>query len=705
MDRTLLNKIVGAPTLLVLMTASAGAQELPDRAPEGWECKRCPEPETQLEGYAEAGAGDVSDDSNFYGRWNGLNDEGAYAVGEAEVRYRNEDGLFVDAYGDRLGLDSRSLGAAGGKQGSYRLFIDYDELPHFTSEGARTPYLGVDSDRLTLPGAWVPGPTTADLTALPNALYGIDIGTDRDTLTTGFSVWPQRNWKLSGEYRHYEREGKQSMGAAIGQNYGAARAAILPAPVDEVADQVDVSVSYLQKRWQAQIGYYGSFFDNRNSDLVWQNAFEDPAAPTGFGRLALAPDNEFHQVYGRIGYDLGEKTHASGYFAYGRMKQDEDLLPATINPQFAVPLPQNSAEAEATVTDVKLQLSSNPAPRLGLDAEYQYHDRSSNTDSEQFQYVIADAALADAARDTLPYDFTQNLAKLSANYRFTPSTRLAGGVDYDRHDRNYQARGRTTEWTGWSELSVSPRDDVEVVVDVAYAERGGSNYDQVSYGAPQNPLMRNYYLADRERTKAGLFVNYMPLEKVSLGLGADYSDDDYDDSPIGLTSDREISYTADLSVQPHEDVHVHAFYTRTDIRSKQANSMAFADPNWSARNDDTIDTVGLGVKWANVVNKLDVGADYVYANSELATNVNTDAVPEAPFPDLTTKLHSVSLYGDYALRPDMLVRLRYSYEKFDSDNWAYDDVGPATIPQVLSLGQDSPDYGVHVVALSLRYKF
>jgi MtrB/PioB family decaheme-associated outer membrane protein len=706
MDKTVIGKNVIFPALFFALATGADAQELPTTAPEGWECKLCPEPEKQLDGYAEAGAGYVSDDSEFYGSWSGLDNQGAYAVGAARLQYRGKEGAFADAYGDRLGIESRSLGAAGGKEGSYRLYLDYDEVPYSTNQKALTPYHGLGSDRLTLPDNWVPGPTTADFTALPDTQREVNIDTDRKTVTTGFSFWPQRDWKIGGEYRHYERQGKQAMGAAIGANYGAARAAILPAPVDEMDDQVDVSVSYLQKRWQAQVGYYGSFFDNRENKLVWQNAFADPSSPTGFGQLALSPDNQFNQVYGRVGYDLGEKTHASGYFAYGHMNQNQNLLPATINPLFSVPLPENSANAEATVTDVKLQLSSNPKPRLGLDAEYQYHDRSNDTDSEKFQYVIADAALAPVPADTLPYDFTQNLAKLSADYRFAASTRLAGGFTFDRHDRNYQARHRTNEWKGWTKLSLTPRDDLEAVIDLEYAERRGSDFHQVSQIVPpENPLMRDSYLADRDRQKAGLFVTYTPVEKATLGLGADYSDDDYNDSQIGLTRDREINYTADLSLRPHDHVLVHAFYTRTDIHSKQANSMAFAAPNWSAKNDDTVDTVGVGGKWTELMHNLDVGADYVYARSKLATNVDTSVVPEAPFPDITTRLHSVSLYADYAVRKDMSLRLRYAYENFDYNNWAYDDVAPNTIPQVLSLGQDSLDYGVHVVALSLRYKF
>ena len=47
----------------------------------------------------------------------------------------------------------------------------------------------------------------------------------------------------------------------------------------------------------------------------------------------------------------------------------------------------------------------------------------------------------------------------------------------------------------------------------------------------------------------------------------------------------------------------------------------------------------------------------------------------------------------------------YWYERYDSSNLALDGVTPDTIPNVLSLGIQSPSYDVSVVAVSLRYNF
>lgn len=41
----------------------------------------------------------------------------------------------------------------------------------------------------------------------------------------------------------------------------------------------------------------------------------------------------------------------------------------------------------------------------------------------------------------------------------------------------------------------------------------------------------------------------------------------------------------------------------------------------------------------------------------------------------------------------------------DAEDWAYDDVFETTIPEVLTLGEQNPDYDAHLVAFSLEYEF
>jgi predicted porin len=82
-----------------------------------------------------------------------------------------------------------------------------------------------------------------------------------------------------------------------------------------------------------------------------------------------------------------------------------------------------------------------------------------------------------------------------------------------------------------------------------------------------------------------------------------------------------------------------------------------------------------------------------------------DGTPGADFPDLVADLDTVKLYADYRLKDNMTLRAAYWYEDYNSDAWYLDGVDPATISNVLSFGEDSPDYTVHAVMLSIRYKF
>lgn len=65
----------------------------------------------------------------------------------------------------------------------------------------------------------------------------------------------------------------------------------------------------------------------------------------------------------------------------------------------------------------------------------------------------------------------------------------------------------------------------------------------------------------------------------------------------------------------------------------------------------------------------------------------------------------MSLATRYRFTENVSVRLGYAFERLRVDDWSVDDVFPATLPRVLTTGQTTPDYHVHVVALSFIYEF
>ena len=135
--------------------------------------------EWHQQGQIEFGAGYIFEDEYRFGRYNGMTDDGAIAVTDADVQRRRQDGAYQYLEADRLGLDSRYLELGGGIQGKYGVQFDYNQIPNNMFDTARTPFRGVGSDRLTLPAGWDDGATTGEMAALDASLRSFDIETER----------------------------------------------------------------------------------------------------------------------------------------------------------------------------------------------------------------------------------------------------------------------------------------------------------------------------------------------------------------------------------------------------------------------------------------------------------------------------------------------------------------------------------------------
>jgi MtrB/PioB family decaheme-associated outer membrane protein len=662
----------------------------------GWVCKYCVF-EEGWSGEVEGGAGYVSDDSFKFGEYNGLQDKGAYPIANGSARYRDENADYLNLRVRNLGLDTRSVGMEGGRQGTYKLFLDYDEIPHRISDSARTPYRGNDS--LRLPSNWVPAGSTAGMTELNADLQDVDLETKRKRLGVGVSIIPAKKWETAVTVRHEVKDGQKATAGSFFFN-----AAQLVEPVDYVTDEVEASATYTTRKWQSKLAYYGSFFNNHNDSLKWQNAYNPIVPGQDTGQLALPPDNHFNQILMSSGYQLSERTRVNGDVALGRMEQNEDLLAATINPNLSVALPESSANAKVNTMTADLKVDTAVSSKLRLNAAYRYNDRDNKTPSKNWDWVSNDAFVA-AARKNLPYSFTDNTVNLGGEYRIDKVTKVNAGYDFEQKDRTHQEVNRTKENTFWGKVGVRARDNIDFAFKAAHADRSNSDYHSVNETQPpENPLMRKYNLADRQRDSASLNAGFIPHERISIGMSVDLAQDNYSNSELGLTKSRETSYNTDASVILTDVTSLHLFASWQRIKSEQAGSVTFSTPDWSAKNNDTFDSYGIGVKHQLIKDKLDVGADYVLSRSTGKVNVD-NGTPGADFPDLKTDLDSVKLYGDYHLKKDLTLHAAYWYEHYNSKDWMLDGVNPDTIPNVISLGEDSPDYNVHAVMMSVRYRF
>src|SRR6187551_106679 len=288
-----------------------------------WKCTACPYPKGTT-GSVDAGVGYVTDSSKKFGDYTGLDEKGAFLVLGGNVSQRGENGYFADLWGADLGLDSRQLFGQAGREGLYSLNLGYAEIPRHLTEGARTPFLGIGGNMLSLP----PGFPAADTASMPLAgtLQPIDTGFKFKRLDLGGTYIGEKGWSANLSLRHDERDGTRPVAGSFFST-----ASQLVAPVNEKTDGAELTVAYATKQLQATVSYLFSSFRNDNVGVTWSNPFFPVVPGATTGQLGLAPDNQFQQLRGTAGYDISPTIRVTGEMAYGRMTQNDAFLAPTVN--------------------------------------------------------------------------------------------------------------------------------------------------------------------------------------------------------------------------------------------------------------------------------------------------------------------------------------------------------------------------------------
>jgi MtrB/PioB family decaheme-associated outer membrane protein len=700
----------------------------------------------------EVGLGWVSGDSFRFGRYNGMESEGLFAVLNVDYLrcgpYDGDSAEYLAFTASDLGLSSREAAFEYGRQGNFAVRVEYDQIPAFRSDTASTIFQGSGGTSLTLPPDWVAGANTAGMPLLRDSLHPVDLETERRRTSIGLRKLFGPSWTFAARFGNEDKDGLKSIGGVFGNTGGNPRAALLAEPVDYQTRDFEASASYSNPRTQVLLRYHLSLFENDNAALQWQNPYSaiggwdaSVGYPTGFGQIALPPDNRFHQVSAAAGYDLSGRTRVSGDVAFGRMTQDEAFLPYTVNPVLAAsitqPLPRNSLDGRIDTTVVNLRLTSRPGDRFHWGGSFRYDDRDNQTPRSEYVYIGGDSQLQDTGetssrrRFNEPYSYQEMKLRLDGAWRLGRSGRLSGSAERREIERTYSEREEATEDTFVLGFNQDFSDMFGASLRLRHADRSGSTYhgdepflsgyspgytSTVGGGWENPPGLRKFHLADRDRDQIALMATLSPSQHWSFGFEADRAVDDYSRSELGLTESRIAAYSFDATFTPSVDWTAYAFYTWESLRMQQnghsiqggANHEAsLADPGraWAARHRDRVDTFGGGLNWRVTEDRFDLGFDVIDARSDSEIDVTAgSALTVAPLPDLGTRMQSVGLNGRFRIRSNLAFNVRWWYEKYRSEDWAL-DIPADQLANVILLGEESADYDIHVLLLSLSYRY
>lgn len=697
----------------------------------------------------ELGFGQVSEGSFKFGKFNGLEEEGAFVIGNVSFQRRavfdDHDTTYFTLEGTNLGLTSRSLEFDYGQQGLFSIRLGFSQIPKNSYDDTRTPYVFSDEGtRLTSPPGWVPGDRdTSEMTQLALSLNDTTFEHSRERYSGGFSLLPAKNWIFRTDFTRELKDGSRSIAVLFGSNGGNPAAAVVPEPIDYRTDTLDTSISYVGKRGQFLASYHLSLFDNDQRSLEFDNLYAStrwaPVAswPDGVGSIGLAPDNQAHRLKISAAYRVDPTTRATANISYSRMTQDQTFVDFTVNPGLleGTPLPRASLDGRIDTFLTNLTIASRPGPRLNVRARYRFEDRDNQTPRDTFIVVHNDTADQGAinssdARINVPYSRRQHLFELGAGYRLGKDFKLSGNYEYEEISRTYSDVAKTREHKLDGKLRFTPKHNVRGWAGVSFTSRTGSTYDDnihfiashtPGYLGPDpeaefenHPLIRKSYLSDRNQLKVRSVVTWMASERLTLAFSGRYTSDDYKGTLVGLTESSGYNVTLDASYISSEAFNAHAWYTfdnrvfgQFGVESRPGTDLFdFAGRGWFVETDDRANSIGMGLEWSVIEQKLDVALDATWLRAEASFDFEAGTLISAlPLPHVSSELAGIDLKVDYHSTSALTLRFRYMFQELLIEDFALDGVGPDTLTDVLGAGNQPSDYGVHVFGVSTIYRF
>jgi MtrB/PioB family decaheme-associated outer membrane protein len=666
--------------------------------------------------------------------------EGAF-LEDLKLRLFTPDHRYgVDLAGSKWGQRDQEFGAAVSRLGLWRLGFSWDETPHLLSSTARVLELETARGIFTLPNPRPP---------LGAANFGRrldEVSVRWDTGKFSFALTPTPELELRADYTRIDKHGDRPIGIAFG-GPGANLLEILR-PVDETVHDLRLRANWAYPRWQLQLGYTLSVFDNGHRLVTADNPClglsapvtaaaagcgPDAAGAQPTGGVSLAPPNQAHTWSVAGGVDLPASTRISGSVGYGLRLQNAGFVGQTVNSALdpaLLALPARSLDGLVATAHANLQAVSRPLTPLTLTAKYRYYDYDDVTRELQFsgralndRVVVAENIVARRP------DYTKQNADLDAKWRFGGLLAVTMGAGWERWDRNARVREvpTTDEYLARAVVDLTPADWLSAHLAYRPSARRIDAYDTYAHylathvdpvtatalAANQSPLLRKYDEGERDRQRLDLLLSLVPGPRLSGTVNAGWKSDDYLRSPLGLQRATSWTAGADVTVIPLPRLRVVAGYVREWIFEKQrARSGTDATTDWISDNADTVDTAHLALS-ATLSERLEatLGASYATATGTVLTRNAPDATPPSALsarrmPAFVDSLLRLDAGLRYRLREDWTARLGYAFETFGQHDWRSDTLNPF-VPAVGSsifLGSTPRGYDAHVLTLTLRYR-
>jgi MtrB/PioB family decaheme-associated outer membrane protein len=588
----------------------------------------------------EVGVGVVFDDGHRFGMYNGMSDSNVNPLFDASVLHRDDaSGTWLRFFGNSNGTEGGQARFEHERQGQWNYFIEGGRATFENPRIIRSPLNGLGSSSNTV------GTVSREL----------DLELQRDKAKIGGGLRLKDEFKVDFSARVERKTGQRQWGAQGFQ--------FATEPIEYTTQEYQGSVSYTGKQLQLQFGYLGSVFTN---DAEVLNIIRSPAAAEP--QISLPLDNMMHQIYMNGGYSFTPTTRGTFNASYGRLTQDETFFtPATF--------PGNTRRDLGGEVDnllLNLGLSSRPIKDLSTRLKFRYEERDDNT--PRVQYVTAGTT-----RDgfNVPFSRETTTADAEADYMLPMNFKLIGGVGYENWHRSAPPirhasfRTQTDEYTGRIALRRPLLDTLSGSIGYSHSQRTGSRL--LGVGSTQTPGINDPILwADRDRDKGRVTLDWAPRSDFSLQFVGEAALDDYtDDRFFGPQEGSYYLVSLDASYKLTDEWDLGGWVAWNETSIEQRIRPAAATP-W----EGDLRHVGIAVGGSlrgKLTEKLKLGADLQWSedtSEHRSSALSATAIP-ASLPDITYRQWLLTLTGDYALKENYGLKLKYGFQHVAADDWTW----------------------------------
>ncbi|MBI2503730.1 MAG: MtrB/PioB family decaheme-associated outer membrane protein [Candidatus Latescibacteria bacterium] len=666
--------------------------------------------------------------------------------------------------GAHVGQRDQHFAAQLARRGVYKVEVEWDQLPHNYTNTARTVFSGSGTGQLEMPSlvrnrirtilttdldtaaTGVQFDTSAIAGLVLGTARGIDVVSRREKGKASVSYSPNENLDVNLSYSNEKRSGTKPLGGNFGFNV-----VELIEPTDYRTQEAGAGVEYTAKRWNLQLNYSASIFDNNIDALVWDNPFNeiDAVGTSSRGRLGLYPNNTANNLSLAGAASLPYATRLMATLARGWRRQDDSFIPYTINAALDTvanypTLPAASLDGKVGTTLVNLSVTNRFFRSVWLTARYRTFDYDNQTRSLIFPaYVGYDGNVTRVRRSNPAIAHKKANASLDATVRLVPDVSLKVGYESENWDRENRDAEKTEESIYRASLDYVPRSWLLVRTSYSVGAKKTPHYDAEELvhvlfpdGEPprtlgQIPQLRKFDLATRDRNKANVLAQVTPFEALTLSGSFGLVNDDFKESQYGLLSNKANNLSLDAAYNPTYDLALFANYTKETfkyaMKSRQrVPETATAAVNDTVNNDwrsnmkDGANTFGLGLSWAAVPEKVDLSADFSLSSAKgtSATKALGDPTIKGflvtsaeDYPDTKSKLTQLRTSIGYRLTPHFTPRVEYRFEDYNETYFNQDVMEPYMAPVdpttagAVFLGARQPGYSAHIVSLVWSYTF